>query len=527
MIKEKPKLVTNIKKRTASIECSVASRFKPECVWMKETTVIKETHRHMIKIEETREGEFSVKLNIVGLSEADFGAYKLVAKNDKGQATSQVIEIKDIVFEKPPATKPIIDAKFKDVEVDEGGDLTLAAGLAQPDRHFKVYWMKNKTILKASETVIQEFTGRMAKLVVKNVTVEDAGSYKVSISNDTQSDECECKVKVIAKPKPKDEEKPKKKPAKKVEEEEKKEEKVELKKVAKKVEEEKAEEEKVQLKKVDKQDLDKQAEEEKVKLKKVERKETELKVEEQKVQLKKVERKEGELKVEEKKAELKKVERKEAELKIEGEKVELKKVERRASEAKVEEKKVELKKVEQPEKIEIKVEEAKKVETKKEEKIQIKVEEDRRGSIPKIKEVTLAHPLCTKRCTADFMSGFFRNFQEPAPAQKGLEAPSIEIIRDKGSRRGSFMDDRRPSLLINDDVSNCVNHISTDSKEPFVPSVCYILPFRVHLLWYCLLNQQQQNAPSTSSVVKISVNPTRSNRLRWVVLPLNVTVSTP
>uniref|UniRef100_A0ABK8F4T1 Twitchin n=1 Tax=Anopheles gambiae TaxID=7165 RepID=A0ABK8F4T1_ANOGA len=426
VIKEKPKLVTNIKKRTASIECSVASRFKPECVWMKETTVIKETHRHMIKIEETREGEFSVKLNIVGLSEADFGAYKLVAKNDKGQATSQVIEIKDIVFEKPPATKPIIDAKFKDVEVDEGGDLTLAAGLAQPDRHFKVYWMKNKTILKASETVIQEFTGRMAKLVVKNVTVEDAGSYKVSISNDTQSDECECKVKVIAKPKPKDEEKPKKKPAKKVEEEEKKEEKVELKKVAKKVDEEKAEEEKVQLKKVDKQDLDKQAEEEKVKLKKVERKETELKVEEQKVQLKKVERKEGELKVEEKKAELKKVERKEAELKIEGEKVELKKVERRASEAKVEEKKVELKKVEQPEKIEIKVEEAKKVETKKEEKIQIKVEEDRRGSIPKIKE-------------------------EPAPAQKGLEAPSIEIIRDKGSRRGSFMDDRRPSLLINDD----------------------------------------------------------------------------
>uniref|UniRef100_A0A182TSB9 Ig-like domain-containing protein n=1 Tax=Anopheles melas TaxID=34690 RepID=A0A182TSB9_9DIPT len=453
VIKEKPKLVTNIKKRTASIECSVASRFKPECVWMKETTVIKETHRHMIKIEETREGEFSVKLNIVGLSEADFGAYKLVAKNDKGQATSQVIEIKDIVFEKPPATKPIIDAKFKDVEVDEGGDLTLAAGLAQPDRHFKVYWMKNKTILKASETVIQEFTGRMAKLVVKNVTVEDAGSYKVSISNDTQSDECECKVKVIAKPKPKDEEKPKKKPAKKVEEEEKKEEKVELKKVAKKVEEEKAEEEKVQLKKVDKQDLDKQAEEEKVKLKKVERKETELKVEEQKVQLKKVERKEGELKVEEKKAELKKVERKEAELKIEGEKVELKKVERRASEAKVEEKKVELKKVEQPEKIEIKVEEAKKVETKKEEKIQIKVEEDRRGSIPKIKE-------------------------EPAPAQKGLEAPSIEIIRDKGSRRGSFMDDRRPSLLINDDfysscylssLFNCVSLVHSTNRFYLYP----------------------------------------------------------
>uniref|UniRef100_A0AAG5CTD6 Twitchin n=1 Tax=Anopheles atroparvus TaxID=41427 RepID=A0AAG5CTD6_ANOAO len=406
VIKEKPKLVTNVKKRTASIECSVASRFKPECIWMKETTVIKETHRHMIKIEETREGEFSVKLNIVGMSEADFGAYKLVAKNDKGQATSQVIEIKDIVFEKPPATKPIIDAKFKDVELDEGGDLTLAAGLAQPDRHFKVYWMKNKTILKASETVIQEFTGRMAKLVVKNVTVEDAGSYKVSISNDTQSDECECKVKVIAKPKQKDEEKAKKKPAKKVEEEEKKEEKVELKKVEKKETELKVGEEKVQLKKMEK-------------------KEIEVKFGEEKVQLKKVERKASVATVEEQKVELKKVERKASVATVDEQKVELKKVERKASVATTEEKKVELKKVE-PEKIEIKVEEAKKVETKKEEKIQIKVEEDRRGSIPKIKE-------------------------EPAPAQKGLEAPSIEIIRDKGSRRGSFMDDRRPSLLINDD----------------------------------------------------------------------------
>uniref|UniRef100_A0AAG5CSE1 Twitchin n=1 Tax=Anopheles atroparvus TaxID=41427 RepID=A0AAG5CSE1_ANOAO len=444
VIKEKPKLVTNVKKRTASIECSVASRFKPECIWMKETTVIKETHRHMIKIEETREGEFSVKLNIVGMSEADFGAYKLVAKNDKGQATSQVIEIKDIVFEKPPATKPIIDAKFKDVELDEGGDLTLAAGLAQPDRHFKVYWMKNKTILKASETVIQEFTGRMAKLVVKNVTVEDAGSYKVSISNDTQSDECECKVKVIAKPKQKDEEKAKKKPAKKVEEEEKKEEKVELKKVEKKEAEKKEEEDKTKLKKVEKKETELKVGEEKVQLKKMEKKEIEVKFGEEKVQLKKVERKASVATVEEQKVELRKVERKASGASVEEQKVELKKVERKASVATVDEQKVELKKVErkasvatteekkvelkkvEPEKIEIKVEEAKKVETKKEEKIQIKVEEDRRGSIPKIKE-------------------------EPAPAQKGLEAPSIEIIRDKGSRRGSFMDDRRPSLLINDD----------------------------------------------------------------------------
>ncbi|KXJ80778.1 hypothetical protein RP20_CCG023458 [Aedes albopictus] len=387
VIKEKPKLVTNVKKRTASIECAVASRFKPECIWMKETTVIKETHRHMIKIEETRQGEFSVKLNITELSEADFGAYKLVAKNDKGQATSQVIEIKDIVFEKPPPTKPIIDPKLKDVEVDEGGNLTLAVGLVHPDRHFKVYWMKNKTILKTSETVIQEFSGRMAKLTVKNCKVEDAGTYKVSISNEQQSDESEAKVKIIEKPKPKEEEKKKKVV--------KKEEKVEEKKVEeKKVEEKKVEEKKVEIK--------------------VEEKKAEVKVEEKKAEVKKTE-----LKVEEKKAELK-VEEKKAEIKVEK-KAEEKKVE----EKKVEEKKEVKKKVaaKKEEKIEIKVEEAKK-----EEKVEIKIEEAKKPEVPKIMET-----------------------KEPEP-KKGLEAPSIEIVRDKGgSRRGSFLDDRRPSLLMGDD----------------------------------------------------------------------------
>ncbi|XP_065089533.1 twitchin isoform X14 [Ochlerotatus camptorhynchus] len=386
VIKEKPKLVTNIKKRTASIECAVASRFKPECIWMKETTVIKETHRHLIKIEETREGEFSVKLNITELSEADFGAYKLVAKNDKGQATSQVIEIKDIVFEKPPPTKPIIETKLKDVELDEGGNLTLAVGLLHPDRHFKVYWMKNKTILKTSETVIQEFTGRMAKLTVKNCTVEDAGSYKVSISNELQSDESEAKVTVKAKPK----------------EEEKK------KKVVKK-------EEKVEEKKVEE--------------KKVEEKKVEIKVEEKKVEEKKVE-----VKVEEKKAEVK-VEAKKVEVKAEEKKAEVKVEAKKVEEKKEAKKKVVTKK---EEKIEIKVEEAKK-----EEKIEIKIEEAKKPEVPKIMET-----------------------KEPE-TKKGLEAPSIEIVRDKagGSRRGSFLDDRRPSLLMGDDTKLRPGEVIDERKK--------------------------------------------------------------
>lgn len=55
VIREVPKVVTIIKKKTIVIECRVMSVFEPKCIWMKEKTAVREDSRHSVKIEEVKE----------------------------------------------------------------------------------------------------------------------------------------------------------------------------------------------------------------------------------------------------------------------------------------------------------------------------------------------------------------------------------------------------------------------------------------------------------------------------------------
>lgn len=100
MIKEKPKITKIVKKRTVVIECKVQSSFTPQCTWFKETKAVKEDSTHSVRVEQIREGEFSVKLEIEQVTQKDKGVYKLVAKNEKGEATSQTVELTEIPQEK-------------------------------------------------------------------------------------------------------------------------------------------------------------------------------------------------------------------------------------------------------------------------------------------------------------------------------------------------------------------------------------------------------------------------------------------
>lgn len=57
------------------------------------------------------QGEFAVKLEIAECSQTDKGSYKLMAKNEKGEATSQTVEVTEIPEpepEKPKVEKPKI-----------------------------------------------------------------------------------------------------------------------------------------------------------------------------------------------------------------------------------------------------------------------------------------------------------------------------------------------------------------------------------------------------------------------------------
>lgn len=55
VIKEKPKIIKIVKKKTVIVECKVLSKFAPSCTWFKEANAVKEDSRHTVLIEPLRE----------------------------------------------------------------------------------------------------------------------------------------------------------------------------------------------------------------------------------------------------------------------------------------------------------------------------------------------------------------------------------------------------------------------------------------------------------------------------------------
>lgn len=55
MIKEKPKVVKIVKKKTVMVECHVLSKFAPDCTWFKENQAVKEDNRHKLHVEQVKD----------------------------------------------------------------------------------------------------------------------------------------------------------------------------------------------------------------------------------------------------------------------------------------------------------------------------------------------------------------------------------------------------------------------------------------------------------------------------------------
>lgn len=59
MIKEKPKVIKIVKKKTVIVECHVLSKFTPECTWFKETKAVKEDSRHKVHVEQVKDVRYN------------------------------------------------------------------------------------------------------------------------------------------------------------------------------------------------------------------------------------------------------------------------------------------------------------------------------------------------------------------------------------------------------------------------------------------------------------------------------------
>lgn len=212
VIKDKPRVIKIIKKKTVVIECVVVSKFEPRCTWFKEQNEVTESSRHRVDVQQVKDGEYAVKLEITQVNEDDKGSYKLVAKNEKGEAVSQTVELIDIPAadedEKPP--KPKIVKHLRDETIEETRTLELNVQLKETDRKSKVTWYRNSTIIKESTTIKQTFDGKTATLRVSKTKADnDSGTYKCVIKNDSGQDETSASItikKVADKKKKKEEE---------------------------------------------------------------------------------------------------------------------------------------------------------------------------------------------------------------------------------------------------------------------------------------------------------------------------------
>lgn len=92
VIKEKPRVIKSEKTKIV-IEVYVFAASKPQVSWFRETTLIKESSQHVVNISEVTKGQYSVALEINKPTPDNKGTYKLVAKNEKGEVSSQTVQV--------------------------------------------------------------------------------------------------------------------------------------------------------------------------------------------------------------------------------------------------------------------------------------------------------------------------------------------------------------------------------------------------------------------------------------------------
>lgn len=91
VISQRPRVIRHEQQRKIVIECAVKSANKPQVTWVRESAVVKEDSRHQVIVREQRKGEYVIVLEIEEPSEKDKGAYKMKAKNEKGEVISDEI----------------------------------------------------------------------------------------------------------------------------------------------------------------------------------------------------------------------------------------------------------------------------------------------------------------------------------------------------------------------------------------------------------------------------------------------------
>lgn len=93
VISQRPRVIRHERQKKIVIECAVKSANEPQVTWLRESVTVREDSRHQVIVREQRKGEYVVALEIEEPSERDKGAYKMRARNEKGEVISEEIQV--------------------------------------------------------------------------------------------------------------------------------------------------------------------------------------------------------------------------------------------------------------------------------------------------------------------------------------------------------------------------------------------------------------------------------------------------
>lgn len=86
----KPKIRQEDDGNKLVFECQLVSNPRPDIVWYRGTTRLKDDFRTVMKINEISSNKYTVALEVNDVIESDAGVYKVTAKNKQGEVSASI-----------------------------------------------------------------------------------------------------------------------------------------------------------------------------------------------------------------------------------------------------------------------------------------------------------------------------------------------------------------------------------------------------------------------------------------------------
>lgn len=188
---QKPQLRQEDDGNKLIFECQLLAAPKPDIVWFRSDVPLTEDSRTNFKIQSIGTNKFLVVLELDDVIETDAGLYKVKAKNSMGEVAAS-INLNFSPMDEPKEKQ--IDglaptfAKKPAIRQEDDGKKLLFECRIQADPCPTVSWCHNGKAVSESPRhklkIDKDGHSYFATLEIVDVTVEDAGKYKVTAKND-------------------------------------------------------------------------------------------------------------------------------------------------------------------------------------------------------------------------------------------------------------------------------------------------------------------------------------------------------